>query len=397
MRKPFTMLPAVLVLTLVWAGPSHAQETSPTHWARAYARTATCSPSRAALLSAGAETPTCTGTITSFPLPANRLAPYSSLRGSKHTNMATDGKRLYVTGGDWLHSATDGTWSVNLATGDDWREDVGKPVHPTLPAPHALQDGAGFVWVAAKARFLIWPGAYFPYEKEGDPLREYSKGIWWFDPATKAFTQDLGLFGKYGESSGCLFGGVYDEVNEEIVVLGDAGQVMACKRWSVKELKKLPSIPYKIAPPDSNKTAVAAYFTRSQYAKIGRHVYVVGYSTDGTKLKIPRLWRWHLDEHTLQELASPPVEGAKMRDLETRLGAAGDKVVWPFHSGPDGEIHGIYVYDTTKDVWAVDTQVPDRGNFIGNAVASLPDGRVVWSGGAFGRQQTHLWFYTPEK
>src|SRR5688572_33251554 len=62
-----------------------------------------------------AETPTCKGTITSFPLPANRLAPYSSLRGSKHTNMATDGRRLYVTGGDWLHSATDGTWSVNLA------------------------------------------------------------------------------------------------------------------------------------------------------------------------------------------------------------------------------------------------------------------------------------------
>jgi hypothetical protein len=96
-------------------------------------------------------------------------------------------------------------------------------------------------------------------------------------------------------------------------------------------------------------------------------------------------------------LAPPPVDGAKIRDLETRLGASGDKVVWPFHSGPDGEIHGIYVYDTKQDIWAVDKQVPKEGNFIGNAVTSLPDGRVVWSGGAFGRQQTHLWFYTPEK
>jgi hypothetical protein len=124
-------------------------------------------------------------------------------------------------------------------------------------------------------------------------------------------------------------------------------------------------------------------------------VYVVGYATDGDKLKVPRFWRWHLDEHTFQELAPPPVDPAKLRDLETRLGASGNKVVWPYTSGPDGEIHGIYVYDTRTDDWAVDRQVPDYGHFIGNAVASLPDGRVVWSGGAFGRRQTHLWFYKP--
>ena len=55
------------------------------------------------------------------------------------------------------------------------------------------------------------------------------------------------------------------------------------------------------------------------------------------------------------------------------------------------------MYDTKKDVWAVDRQVPKDGNFICNAVTSLPDGRVVWCGGAFGRKQTHLWFYKPEK
>lgn len=345
--------------------------------------------------SAPADVPTCKGTITSFPLPDNRLAPYRAKGGSKHTNMASDGKRLYVTGGDWVHSATDGTWSVSLETGDDWREDVPKPVHPTLPAPHALQDGAGFVWVAAKSKFLIWPGSYFPYEKKGDPVLEYAKGAWWFDPATKTFTQELGLFGEYGQASGCLHGGVYDEVKEEIVVLGDASRGYGMHHWSVKELKKLPSVPFKIAAPESNKAAKASYFSRSQYAKIGRCVYAVGFSTDGTKLKIPRFWRWHLDDQTLTELAPPPVDGSKMKDLETRLGAGGGKVVWPFHSGPDGEIHGIYVYDPATNAWAVDRQVPDYGNFICNAVTSLPDGRVVWSGGAFGRQQTHLWFYTP--
>jgi hypothetical protein len=301
-----------------------------------------------------------------------------------------------VTGGDWLHSATDGTWSVDLAKGDDWREEVGKPVPGKVPAPHALQDGAGFVWMADKKQFLIWPGAYFAYEKEGDPIRDYAKGMWWFDPATKTFTQELGLFGKYGETSGCLHGGAYDEVNEQIIVLGDDSQGMACKRWSVKELKKLPSIPYKIAPPESNKKAVASYFTPGQYAKIGRHVYVVGVSTDGAKLKVPRFWRWDLDKHTLTELAPPPVDPTKLSVQNTRLAPSGDKVVWPYTSGPEGEIDGIYVYDTKKDVWAVDRQVPKDGNFICNSVTSLPDGRVVWCGGAFGRKQTHLWFYKPQ-
>jgi Uncharacterized protein conserved in bacteria len=62
-------------------------------------------------------------------------------------------------------------------------------------------------------------------------------------------------------------------------------------------------------------------------------------------------------------------------------------------SGPDGELHGIYVYDPATNVWSVDRQVPSYGNFIGNAVTSLPDGRVAFSGGVFGRHQTHMWFY----
>ena len=98
------------------------------------------------------------GNITSFPLPALASAPFSSTGSSKHTNMASDGTRLYVSGGDWITSATDGTWSMSLADGT-WRQDVGEPVYPTLPAPHALQDGAGFEWVASRGKFLLWPGS----------------------------------------------------------------------------------------------------------------------------------------------------------------------------------------------------------------------------------------------
>ncbi|GIK85341.1 MAG: hypothetical protein BroJett026_08220 [Betaproteobacteria bacterium] len=336
---------------------------------------------------------TSLGTITSFPLPADRNVPHSSVNGSKHTNLAYSPAtgRLYVQGGDWLHSATDGTWSMSLVDGS-WRQDVGAPVYPSRPAPHALQDGAGFEWVPGRNRFLIWPGLYYPYEAAGAPIREYSKGAWWFDPATNAYTQELGLFGNYGESSGSLHGGIYDAVRDEIVVLLDSGKGLAVRRWHVGTLARLADIPLRIQPPVSDPNYRAHYFTRGKYATIGRHVYVVGYSTDGNN-QTPRFWRWHLDNLIFEDLAPPPVGSRKIEVKESRLGASNGKIVWPFHTGPEGELHGIYVYDPATDTWSVDTTVPPYGNFIGNAVTSLPDGRVAFSGGAFGRQQTHMWFY----
>ncbi len=134
--------------------------------------------------------PPYTGKITSFALPAVSAAPFNSLKGSKHTNMASDGKRIYVSGGDWVTSATDGTWSMSLADGT-WRQDVGAPVYPTLPAPHALQDGAGFEWVASRGKFLLWPGSYFAYDPAGSPILEYAKEMWWFDPVTNTYQQEL--------------------------------------------------------------------------------------------------------------------------------------------------------------------------------------------------------------
>src|SRR5262245_11348504 len=111
---------------------------------------------------AAAPAETAKGQITSFPLPALAGAPYSSTGGSKHTNMAYCplNDRLYVSGGDWTRSATDGTWSMDMKNGS-WRKDVGDPVYPTLPAPSAAQDGMGFVWDAKRKKFLFWPGAYF--------------------------------------------------------------------------------------------------------------------------------------------------------------------------------------------------------------------------------------------
>ena len=334
--------------------------------------------------------PAYTGKITSFPLPAlGKSAPFSSQGSSKHTNMASDGTRIYVSGGDWTTSATDGTWSMSLADGT-WRQDVGAPVYPTLPAPHALQDGAGFEWVASRGKFLLWPGQYYAYEPAGTPILEYSKGMWWFDPVTNTYQQELAFFGTYLSGTGSLFGGVFDDVNEHIVEFGDSTSGFATKRWDVKNLVRLPDIPFSVTRP----SGYAAYFTRAKHVKIGRDVYIVGYRTNGTVAsQTPLLLRWNLDTQKMQELAIPPVDGTQMKDLEIRLATSHGKVVWPFMNGPEGNLMGIWIYDPATNVWKVDTQVPAYGNFIGNSVCSLPDGRACFSGGVFGKQQTHMWFY----
>jgi hypothetical protein len=326
--------------------------------------------------------------------------------GSKHTNMAyaPSTRRLYVHGGDWLHSATDGTWSMSLADGS-WRRDVGEPVYPTLPAPHALQDGAGFEWVPSRNKLLVWPGSYFAYGCQyaftdarclsETPKYNYARGMWWFDPLTNTYEQDLRFFATLGTNTGNLFGGAFDDVNDHIVVFGDSGSSpnLAVRRWDVNSGALLPDIRVTIAPPAGNPAAKGHYFTRGKYAKLGRHVYVIGYSTDGAGANVPRMWRWHLDNLIWEEVAAPPIAGP-MDVKEIRPGVSKGKIVFPYTTGPDGEFaQGIHIYDPATNAWVVDRAVPPYGNFIGNAIASLPDGRVVFSGGNFGRQQTHIWFY----
>jgi len=193
-----------------------------------------------------------------------------------------------------------------------------------------------------------------------------------------------------GSSTGCLFGGVYDEVNDHIVAFRDDSGGLACRRWDVAALNALPALPFTL----TKKPGHAAYFMRSMPVKIGRHVYVIGYQTDGTSAsKTPLFLRWHLDQHTMEQLPPPPVDGTKIQDLEVRLGTSHGRLVWPFMTGPEGDLQGIHIYEPISATWWNDTQVPGYGNFIGNAVTSLSDGRVVWSGGVFGKQQTHIWFY----
>jgi len=356
-------------------------------------------------------TSTTLGKITSFPLPARSGTtfgvnyyglPFVSNGSSKQSDMAYCplDNRLYTQGGDSLHSATDGTWSMSLADGT-WRFDVGAPVYPTLPAPHALQDDFGYAWVPSRNKLLLWPGSYFAYEAPGTPILNYTGGVWWYDPVTKTYTQDTRLFpnvpyngvapGITAGTTGSVFGGIYDEVKDQILEFGDSSGAFVVRSWSMATMTRLPDIPFKMTVP----SGYAAYFSRGKQVKVGRLVYIIGYRTNGNvSSQTPLMLRWDLDNLVMQELAPPPVDGTLIRDIEIRFGTSNGKIVWPFTTGPDGEVHGIHVYDPATNGWSVDSQVPSYGNFIGNSLTSLPDGRVVWSGGVFGRQQTHIWFYT---
>lgn len=342
---------------------------------------------------------TTKGKLLTFPMPAIVGAPYSTVQNSKHTNMAhcpLNG-RLYVSGGDWVTSATDGTWSVNATTFNDWRQDVGPPIYQTRPAPHALQDGAGFVWVASKKKFLMWPGSYLSYALASAPVRAYAMGMWWFDPITNIYTQELRLFGTAGTSTGCLFGGVYDEVNEHIVCFADDG---SCRRWDLKTMTRLPDLPLAL----TNKPGWGSYYGQGQPTKIGRDVYFAGHETDGNfASRAARMWRWNLDSHTTTEMARPVVvAGDLWEGIEVRLANSNGKVVWPYMNGPEGEVWKdskfvspleIHVLDPAKNSWAVDKQKPATGNFIANSVCSMDGVRVAMAGGVFGKQQNIISIY----
>lgn len=349
----------------------------------------------------GSPPPTTIGTVTAFPLaaydPAFTSLPFRNNTSCKHNFGAycPDDNRIYFQGGDTiLGSATDGTWSVDVDIGTDWRLDVGVPVYSSLPAPHALQDGFGIVWIAALSKFFLWPGVYTAYDAPGAPIENYSCGTWLFDPLTKVYTQDRTLFTAYlvaPTSTGSLFGGIYDEVNDEFMVFGDSGGGYRVVRYSRSPQAALSTYPYSCS-----EVGGFPVFVRGKHVKIGRKVYILGYRHLGSGPISACFFVWHLDNHTMTELTAPSCDATQMQDSFNILQQSHGYVVWPYINGPHGEfIDGIHVYNPDTDSWVLDTQVPAYGNFIGNSFVDVADGRIAFSGGglAYGRQQTHLWFY----
>lgn len=349
------------------------------------------------------------GKITSFAAPSYTGSvygvnyngfPYLANRGSKHTNMCycpQDG-RLYVTGGDTAASATDGTWSMSLEDGS-WRLDVGKPVYPSLPAPSAIQDNGGFHWSGSRGE-MIFHGGSFGY---GGNVFQYGDGLWFYNVATKAWRQDLNLFAGVqwttaaqidfynNNTTGCLYGGIYDEQTDIIYA---SNSVAGMRRYDMATVSRLSDRTLVGYPGTAHPGYTGVYWNETKWVQAGRWIYMPTACYNGITAKWA-LAKWNIDNGAFVWCANPPIPDVNGTATikEQRIGVSNGKIVWPKTVGPDGEISGIYLYDIVADSWEVDTQVPGYGVFICNALTSLPDGRVAMSGGVFGRQMSHIWFY----
>ncbi len=350
------------------------------------------------------------GKITSFALPSfsgsvygvnyNKF-PYLANSNSKHTNMCycpLDG-RLYVTGGDTGgSSAVDGTWSMSLEDGS-WRLDVGKPVYPSLPAPSAIQDNGGFHWSSRLAQF-IYHGGSFGY---GGNVFEYGDGLWFYEPVAKVWTQDLSLFAGVqwtttaqidfynNNTTGMTHGGVYDAQTDIIYA---STNTAGMKRYDMTTRTQLATVSFvgSTTTPVAGHTGI--YWGETKWVQNGRWLYMPTALYNGAVAYFA-LAKYNIDSRAFVWCALPPMPtvSGTATFKEQRIGVSHDTIVWPKTSGPDAVISGIYLYDIASDTWTVDTQVPGYGNMLCNAITSLPDGRVAFSGGVFGPQMSHIWFY----
>lgn len=329
--------------------------------------------------------------------------PFTTNYSCKHVNMAYCplNDRLYATGGDTIHSATDGTWSMDMTDGS-WRLDVGEPVYGSVVAPHAYQDGALFEWMPSRNKLLFFGGLVFGYDDDGDPLYNYSSGYWMFDPIAGTWEQVAKFFTNPTlyhaiPNDGNDYGGVYDEDTDTVYVLGDSGSSATARRFNIGTGVQDSSIAYTI-PASGISGFVAAYFQRTRLARLGRYIYAVGYYTNGVNSAPANchaaFWRYGIDDHTFVRLADPPAFTQNVDEKELVLCVSNGKIVHPRRYGTQGDMpDGILVYNPANDTWEADTKTPAYGAFIQNSVTSLPDGRVVMAGGVFGSQQTNLWFY----
>lgn len=348
------------------------------------------------------------GKITSWKLPTSTGStygqnyygfPFTANGGSKHVNMAycpADG-RLYATGGDTIHSATDGLWSMSLDDGS-WRLDVGQPVYGTTVAPHAYQDGCLFEWMPSRNKFLFGFGGVFGYEAPGSEIYNYSSGYWMYDPIAGSWEQVAAFFSNPTLSSsvngtGNEFGGVYDADTDTVYVLGEGVTVaLGCKRYNIGTGVQDSTISFTV-PSSGVSGYTQAVFGRGRQCQIGRYIYAIGYYSNGVGY-IPGLWRYGIDDHTFVKLAQPPAFTESVQDEELTLVQSNGKLLHPRRNGPEGNMpEGIHVYNPANDSWTTDTKTPAYGAWIQNSTCALPDGRVAMSGGSFGSQQTHMWFY----
>lgn len=333
-------------------------------------------------------------------------------QGCKHVEMAycSDNGRLYAAFGDSYYSNTLLVTSMDLATGV-WRYESGYDYtggNWEYPIPNGFQDECAWFFVPSAHKFLLGFNGPFPYgSAEGTPQGEWTKGVWWFDPAVAAggdpagcWAQDLRLFPSY----------MYTLDSDPKIKTGDATYDSVTNRLYKVDVVNNLLVWYDINTFAKSSVSIGTAWyggvsstrdSRNGQVVLDGYLYFQYYFYTGVAAGEQRFARVNLTTYAAERLADPPrpssVPTWPVHTLEPRLGRSNGKVVWPVTTGPEGDVYGMLVYNPATNTWIDDVTRPSVGNFLCNSLTSLPDGRVAMCGQSFNAKKlTHIYFYEAE-
>ena len=263
----------------------------------------------------------------------------------------------------WSHGLTSGVWNLECA----YDSPAPRPINPDAIGVHNDIDLRG--------RIAMVPGMIMSQPNGAD--------AWGWTGGTN-WTQLTNGF----PGTGMFRGGCFDAATGRWIsfrpsaTLGHTCREFDPATWAMTAETPWPQF-----------AGLSLSYEQGQPCIVGRYAYfLASHTADGLTYDVWAL-RWHLDNRTIEQITAPPV--ASVTPESTLLAACGTKVVFPYITGPEGVVNGVYVLDTTTLVWSLDTS-PAPSDLAMNCHIALGDGTSFMCGRAFQTpHQTSEFIYRP--